>query len=265
MAPLAEQLLDIEAGQKVLVIGMNGSGKSVFASGLMRSWDRGSVVIFDPKDDPEAGDPARDQLALVHTAAEAVRRLPGRILYRPSLSDRTTVLDRDRLPPSGDGSRPRIPPLWCRWDDICRKLLALGADGSDSAVVVEHEAADLGTSAQIGPLHAETIRKGRSLGITLVLVTQRPLGIPVLMRSEAQHVVLFTLTDPASRREAAALLAPADHPELVASIRSAPLPLNRYWLYRGPDFRLRLRDPVPYRTRSHPVGVQDTPGPGPDA
>ena len=70
--------LELDAGHKILVVGQNGSGKSVLVTWIARSFDR--VVVYDPKDDPAAELPGA---AVVRTAREAVRHLPGKVLYRP--------------------------------------------------------------------------------------------------------------------------------------------------------------------------------------
>lgn len=216
-------------------MGQNGTGKSVWATAIARGWDRGSIVIYDPKDDPEARIP---NCFIARTADEAIAHLPGRVLYRPTSSEFTA---RKR------GDRAGTPPIWLRFDEIMRKLLDLARRAGEAALVIIHELADLGTQFSNGQAFGEVVRKGRSLGITLVMVTQRPLGTPLIARSEAQHVVAFTLTDSAARQCAAELLADVDRPEMADAIRLRPLPLNHTWWYRGPDFRLRLHSPLPYR------------------
>jgi ABC-type dipeptide/oligopeptide/nickel transport system ATPase component len=217
-------LILIRPGQKVLIMGQNGSGKSVLASAIARGFDRGTVLVYDPKDDPEAMIPGSTVAA---TAREAMRALPGRVIYRPT--------------------SPEMAHIERFWDELCRKLVDLARRGGGSSAVIVHELGDLGTPYRIGPGFAEVIRKGRSLGITLVMVTQRPQGIPVIARSEAQHVACFTLTDAADRDVAASLLSDVQCPEAAAVIRLRPLPLDHRWWYRGPDFRLRLHQPLPYQ------------------
>lgn len=217
------------------MLGQNGSGKSVWATSIARGWARGSVVIFDPKgDDAEAVIP---NLATAYTAADVIRRLPGRVLYRPTLAE------YQRRP----GDHPARPPIWQRWDEIMAKLYDLARRGHRPALVIVHELATLSTAHAIGPAFGQAIREGRSKGITLVLVTQRPQGTSLLARSEAQHVVVYTLTDQAARDVAAELLSDVDDPELAAVVRQRALPLDHRWWYRGRDLRLRLHDPLPYR------------------
>lgn len=231
-------MIRIRPGEKVLILGQNRSGKSVWATSIARSWANGSVLIVDPKgDDPEVVIP---NASIAFTAADAVRQLPGRVVYRPTIAEHAT-----RRP----GDPATRPPLWSRLDEVCRRLYDLATRGHGPTLVVIHEFADFCTATSSGPALAQLIRAGGSKGITLILVTQRPQGTLVLARSEAQHVVVFTLTDQAARDVAADLLADVDDPQLAALVRARPLPLDRRWWYRGPDFRLRLHDPLPYRPR----------------
>jgi energy-coupling factor transporter ATP-binding protein EcfA2 len=202
-------------GQKWLIVGQNGSGKTVLASSLGRAMQGGypSLVVYDPKNDPGAWLP---NLAELHTARDVARALPGHVLYRPDRAD--------------------MAAIELRWDQICERLLILARAGAGGAGLVVHEGADLATADRIGPGWAEVIRQGRSLHLSPIVATQRPLGIPVLYRSEAQHVAAFTLVSPADRAEMAAIMGPA--------VRPAPLPLDFTWWYRGPDLRLRRMAPI---------------------
>jgi hypothetical protein len=224
---------ELVPGQKVLILGMNGSGKSVIAQGIAASWALGPVVIVDTKgDDPAALIP---NCAVCYSADDVVRHLPGRVVWRPSLDEKS----RHRA-----GDDRRLRPLWCRFEQVCRKLWELARAERRPTLVVVHELRELCTEQRIGPMFRELITAGRTAGITLVLVTQRPQRVALEARSEAQHVIVLTLTDPSAREEAAALLADPNQPELVAMIRQRSLPLDFRWWYRGPDFRLALHDPV---------------------
>lgn len=216
------------------MLGQNGSGKSVIASAIARSWAQGSIVVFDPKgDDDEATIP---NSAIAYTARDVVGRLPGRVLYRPAMSE---YLKRP-------GDHPNRPPIWQRFDEIAKRLYELATRGHRPALVVVHELATLSTAQSIGPHLAQLIREGRSKGITLVLITQRPQGTSLLARSEAQHVIVMTLTDQAARDVAAELVSDIDDPELGELVRKRSLPLDHRWWYRGRDLHLRLHDPLPY-------------------
>ena len=204
--------LELRPGDKLLIAGQNGSGKSVLASQIARRFDR--VLVYDPKDDPAAEVPGA---AVARTAREAARALPGRVLYRPAGAELAAISER--------------------WDDLCRKVLEDARRGAGATAIVIHELGDLGTQYRVGPAFSEAVRKGRSLGISMVIVTQRPQGIPVIVRSEAQHVACFTLVDPADRELMAGLMG-------SRAVADRPLPLDFTWWYRGPDLRLRLCSPV---------------------
>jgi len=197
----------LAAGQKVAIAGQNGCGKSVLASRLANAMDR--VLVYDPKWDPAAEIP---NAAVVTTARDAIRALPGRVIYRPDPLEAANVVDR--------------------FDEICRKLIR---DGGRHGIVV-HELTNLGTAYAIGPWHRAAITQGRSLQITVVEVTQRPRNVPVVVLSEAQHLACFTLLNPDDRDVMAGYMG--------AAIRPEPLPLDFRWWYRGPDLRLRLHSPL---------------------
>lgn len=225
--------IDLRPGQKMLILGMNGSGKSVFAQAVARAWALGPVVIVDTKgDDPAALVP---NVTICASADEVCRRLPGRVVWRPGPEEK-----RARRP----GDPHSLRPLWCRFEQVCSKLYEQAQATRRPTLVVVHELREFCTEQQIGPAFRELITAGRSLGITLVLVSQRPQRVAVEARSEAQHVVCFTLTGRAAREEAADLLDDPDQPELTALVRQRSLPLDYRWLYRGPDYVLRLHDPV---------------------
>lgn len=206
--------VDIRAGHKFFIGGQNGCGKSTLATEFASRLDR--VLVYDPKIDPAAEIP---NAAIVTTADAAVRALPGRVLYRPQGVESDEAADR--------------------FDRICGKILDDARAGRGATAIVVHELMFLATSYRAGPRFRELIVGGRSLGITCILVSQRPVGVPVWARSEAQHMACFTLLDPDDRREMAALMGPA--------IAPAPLPLDFSWWYRGPDLRLHLAAPVRQR------------------
>lgn len=213
-APLS---LRLAAGTKVLIAGQNGSGKSVLATSIARGFDR--VLVYDPKEDPNAELPGA---AIVTSARDAVRALPGRVIYRPTAAE----LER----------------IEAKWEEVVRKIADDARAGRGSTAVVVHELADLCTAYAIGPAWRWVIAAGRRYGVTVVMVTQRPQGIPVLCRSEAQHVACFTLLAGADRALMEELMSGAGQGGPIAR---APLPLDFTWWYRGPDLRLRLCQPVP--------------------
>jgi DNA helicase HerA-like ATPase len=227
------EIHDLRPGEKMLILGQNGSGKSVLAQAITRSWSWGSVVVLDPKgDDPAASLPNAAEL---RHARDVIAHLPGRVVWRPDLEEKSTYQP-------GDNRHWR--PLWNRLEDVSRKILADVARYRQPTLLVVHELREVCTEHQIGHAFRELITAGRSRGVTLILITQRPQHVALEARDEAQHVAVFSLTGRAAREEAASLLGDPERPDLVEIARRRALPLDHTWWYRGPDHRLRYHTPV---------------------
>jgi energy-coupling factor transporter ATP-binding protein EcfA2 len=222
--------LEVRQGEHVLIVGQTQSGKSVIATTIARGFDVGSLVIFDPKSDPDAMVP---NCASTRNISDVVRHLPGRICWRPA--------------------RGQLGRLMADWDRVCSRLLDLAERGYSSTVVV-HELADLGDAHRIGPAFRQVITQGAAIAggpargggaVGAILVTQRPLNIPVIARTEMRHVICLALERADDREEIAGYMEDRDRPawsrEQVATFALAN---DHSWWYRGPDHRLTLHDPV---------------------
>lgn len=198
----------MRASERFFVAGQNGSGKSVLASAVANAWPR--VLVYDPKDDPEAELP---NMAICYGVRAALRALPGRVLYRPTAAEMRSV--------------------GVYFDELVEVVYQRGAHG-----IVIHELGDLGaTDRELGPYLSAATRQGRSRRIPIVGVTQRPVWVARLFKTEAVHFAAFHLVDVDDRRDMARLMGPGvlDHP--VARDFS-------FW-YRAPDLRLRHIAPLP--------------------
>jgi hypothetical protein len=209
--------VEVNAGEKFFIAGQTRSGKSVLATHLASRFDR--VVVFDPK----WGDPAATlpNATVVHSAREAVKRIPGRVIYQPD---------------AADGAR-----IQAAWDEICARVW-FGASGGICVVV--HELPFLATPWSIGPHFAQLITAGGLFGITVILVSQRPSGIPVMARSESVHWACFTLLTPDDRNTMADVMG--------EPVRGRPLPMDHSFWYRSPNGRLRLCEPIHAPTQGRP-------------
>jgi hypothetical protein len=217
-------------GYHWLILGQTQSGKSVFATDLARGVDVGTLVIVDPKSDPDALVP---NCAVARSADDVLRHLPGRVCWQPS--------------------RAELGNLAAGWDRICTRLLEL-AEGGYSSVVVVHELADLCSESRIGPAFRQLITQGAKIAggsdlggghITGIFVSQRPRRIWYSAKTEARHVACFTLTNADDRAEAAAYMGDIDHPEWAKRYVAAfALPNDHSWWYASPEHRLTLHDPV---------------------
>ncbi len=222
--------INIRQGEHGLVVGQTQSGKSIWLTGTAAGFDVGTVVILDPKSDPDALLP---NCAVVTSATDVIRHLPGRVCWRPRRRD--------------------LGHLQADWDRICIRRVELAEHGYSSTVVI-HELADLGDAHHIGQGWRQVITQGAQIAggpsrgggaVGAWMATQRPKNIPVIARTEIRHAVLFALADSEDRAYMAGLMEDRDRPEWSRSvITSYPLPADHSWGYRGPEHRLTLHDPV---------------------
>jgi hypothetical protein len=227
---MASTRIDVRQGEHMLVVGQTQSGKSVFATSVARGFESGSIVVLDPKRDPDAVLP---NCAVVRDADAVLRHLPGRVIWQPR--------------------RQHLGRLIASWDRVCSRLLELAEHGYSSTIVV-HELADIGDAHKIGPAFRQIITQGAKIAggpergggsVTAILVTQRPVNIPVIARTEMAHVVCFALERADDRREIAGYLEDREDPEWSLNVvGSRALPKDHSWWYRGPEHRLTLHDPV---------------------
>lgn len=199
----------ITPGDVVLIVGPRGSGKSTLATYLARGWDR--LVVYEPKGEPASWPP---NSVVVRSPDEAVRALPGRVVYVPSRADQAN--------------------LPAAWDRIMARLWDLGGHHG----VIVHETQDVAPSQGMGPAFSQVIRQGRyPRRIPVVLLTQRPAWISRLALSEPAHVFLFGLRNPDDLRTMAGVMdAPA---------QQLRLPVTEHaFYYRGPTGAPRLMAPL---------------------
>lgn len=198
----------VEAGHGMVIAGQNGAGKSVLATAIARRWDR--VLVYDPKRDPEALLP---NAAVCYGARDALRALPGRVVYRPRADE--------------------IHEIGEVFDKLVWRVMRLTAHA-----IVVHELGDLAASdRELAPWASALLRQRRSLRIPLILVTQRPVNIPRLALSESQHAVAFHLVDRQDRARMAEVMGPA--------VVGDPVPNDHSFWYRGPDLALVRVAPIP--------------------
>ena len=219
MAP-APLTVRLKAGDKVFIAGQTRSGKSVLATHLAERFDR--VVVFDPK----WGDPAAvlANATVVHSARDAVAHIrrregPGRVIYQPDAADNAHIADA--------------------WDTICAAVW--NSSRPPGIAIVVHELPFLANAYSIGPHFKQLITAGGLFGITVILVSQRPVGIPVFARSESIHWFCFRLKSPDDRNTMADVMG--------APVRDRPLEHPHGFWYLSPDDVLRQAEPIPVNRR----------------
>lgn len=145
---------------RVVIVGQTGSGKSTLARRLVEG-DR-QLVVIDPKWEeivPRGG---------VVTAREFARHWPQvwrRVVVRPD--------------PAAEGADV---------DAVLARIMRWG-----NTRVLFHEVADYARAGRVLPSLRRAAKMGRSLGVSLVLCSQRPVGVHNDVLAEADHVIAFRL------------------------------------------------------------------------
>lgn len=153
---------NIGRGDRIVIIGRTGSGKSVLVRTLLASYSR--AAYLDPKGRATLGD-----WPIVYGSAAFTKAWPAttpRIIVRPGPGeDRHRWLDD------------------CAWHVFRTGETAFALD--DTMGVVSANRSSPGLDACHG--------QGREIGITSYTCTQRPSKIPPAIMSECDHVFVFTL------------------------------------------------------------------------
>lgn len=171
----------------VAIVGMAGSGKTTLARELLRIRDY--VVVFGTKtQDASLYRPLEKQGYVLTEKFDPEQRDPARVIFRPPLSEPTTKgLERQR-----EAFREALLGIfdtggWCLYLDELRYL---------------SETLKLQTELDLLWL------QGRSLGVTIVASTQRPVSVPINMFEQSAHSFLFRITSRDDRGRAAEFTGP---------------------------------------------------------
>lgn len=170
----------IRRGDRAAIVGRTGSGKSVMLRHLLRGYSR--AVLVDPK-----GRAALDGWPVVYGIPAFLRAWPAtpRVIVRPGAGeDRRAWLDR------------------IAWHVYRHGETAFGADEVIGVVDANRRA----------PGFDALLTQGRELGITALICTQRPRGVPPTILSEADHLFVFALNREDDRRAVAETIGPYASP-----------------------------------------------------
>lgn len=167
---------DITIGNtdRVLIAGRSGSGKSTLARAMFYSGH--SLVVVDPKHEEELA-----ASLTVYTPAEFRRAYPQRcrrIVFRPD-------------PRDGRGRDV---------GEVLARVLQYG-----NCRVLLHETVYYASSSWVLPELRQVAKVGRSRGVPLVMLAQRPVGLHNDIIAEAEHVFEFDLAMPGDREKLAGL------------------------------------------------------------
>lgn len=212
--PLA---LKLDPSERFFICGATGSGKTYFASHMLRQWRRANwrVVIVDPKH------------YWMEDHPDWERRGPGTV-DKPRLVER---FDR-RL--AVQCYQPSIP-AWRdpKLDQLCDDILAEGR-----VVVYFDEIAGVADANRIAPSFGRLWTQGRAKKVAAWSGSQRPLRIPEDLKSQAEGWAAFLLRKRKDRLEV------ADYTDSPA-IATTKLPKRWFWLYHvGMDGPAQLMRPL---------------------
>ncbi len=200
--------LDLKQGDAITIVGSTGSGKTTLALRLLPFRDFVCVMGTKNKDDSLYPRLQRESYKLTDNPKLDPEDEP-RVLFRPKLEGPTAEAQNDQ--------RQKFNDLlvnvfteggWCLYGDEVRYL-------SDNLKL--RNVLDL------------LWLQGRSLGITMMVSTQRPVAIPVVAFESAVHLFLFRTTDKLNIDRA-------------AEFESANIALLRYLLPRLPRFEVLYID-----------------------
>lgn len=169
------------------IVGMAGSGKTTMARELLRLRDY--VVVFGTKtQDASLYAPLQKQGYVLRSEWDPGDVDDRKVIFRPPLSEPTTKgLERQR-----EAFREALLGIfdtgaWCVYLDEVRYLT---------------ETLKLATELDLLWL------QGRSLGVTIVASTQRPVSVPLNMFEQSAHTFLFRITSRDDRARAGEFTGP---------------------------------------------------------
>lgn len=192
-------------GEKLLIVGQNGSGKTGFASWVLERMPTSPTIIYDTKDEPKFA--ALKKSRIVTTWDEVIEAADDGesdfIVFRPPLAD---LNDPDQLDSYLLAHYEMFPQVPAYID----------------------EAYSFHKNSREGPGLTALFTRGRSRGITTIISSQRPARISRFCITEAQRVAAFRLTDRKDRQRLADVIPNFDRME-------APKPFHFHYFKAGDD------------------------------
>jgi DNA helicase HerA-like ATPase len=164
-------LLIPQAGERALIVGQTGGGKTRFATWLLRRVEQSPIVIYDTKEEPHFLTLPYVSIATsLKEVTEQIRKSESDyIIFRPPLSITAdpTMLDN---------------------------LLLYHYHNFKGVPAYIDEIYSFHNSARAGAGLIGLLTRGRSRGITTIMSTQRPAWLSMFAISEAQKLYIFNLS-----------------------------------------------------------------------
>lgn len=174
--------LEFNQGEDCTLVGAKGSGKTTLALKLL-AYREFVLVLATKKADTSLYGPLQRKGFVITDDRELDWKRTPKVIFRPPLKDPS----KEAIEEQAEAFRHVLVQVfeeggWCVYGDEIRYL-------SDN----------LGLRVPIETLYLQ----GRSLGVSMVVSTQRPVSIPVIAFESATHLFLFRTTDRANIQRAA--------------------------------------------------------------
>lgn len=218
--------IDPTKNQIITIIGKKGSGKSVAARHLFRSWPGSDRVVLDVSGD---ADPGTDMSPI---------KLPH---------------DATRLPPLDPHRGPQVYRLIpdtrsATFHDDLDRAIGLGLYPKDRPVLIWiDENGEVLQAGKVGPHGRTGLHQGRHYKLSMLLCSPRAMGIDPLCIAQSDRVLMYDVPQPDDRKRIAANIGvpPAVLTrELNETKRRGP-----YWflMYVADEDRLYRCPPLPHQ------------------
>lgn len=217
-------------GEKLLIVGQNGSGKTAFAAWLLERIRTAPSLIYDTKDESKFAALPKSRIAGDWDGVwEAMDDGESEfVVFRPPLEELNDPERLDAYLLEHYHNFPQVPAYI-------------------------DEAYSFHKNGREGPGLTALFTRGRSRGITTIISSQRPARISRFCITEAQRVAAFRLMDRKDRQRLADVIPNFDRME-------APKPFHFHYFLAGDDYPI-LYPPVPL-TQGMDTGFSMSDNPG---
>lgn len=219
--------LDPNRNQIIVVLGRKGSGKSVFAREVFRSWPDVDKLVIDPTGD---ADPGAD------IGTRTVTELPREL---PKGSDGKPVVLRWIATPQS--------PTYA--DDLDRAVSLVLFPKDRRSLLWVDEAGEVFPANRTGP-HARTLlHQSRHWHASAIVAGPRPINLDPLVLSQADRVVMYDVPHPRDRERIAGTI--GMHPRELAEQLDATRARGSFWflMYDAQSHELYRCPPLPVGRR----------------
>lgn len=202
-----------EAGERAVIVGFTGSGKTGFACWLMRRIPRSPIVIYDTKEENK----------FTRLPGSRVAFTWGQVLEQFDNPETDYIVFR---PPVEDLVDPAALD-----DYLFRHYMEL--KGADAYV---DEAYSFHNNARPGKGLVALLTRGRSRGISTIISTQRPTWLSRFVFTESQRFYIFRLLDKSDRKRLT---------DVIPGFIDLPEPVRHgFYYFRSGDDEVKAHRPI---------------------